>query len=181
MRKDIAVLCSHCQECNSYCTSLFPSSSLPHKCDVISHPSSLPTPPIPELCRDAPKYTCPTSASTLLTTLNPPLEISSEPLSQCVLDLPSPPPSPPPPPQLAKDKSPDHQKPLSSPSPYILYPRYVPSPFPTHHMPTDPPVSSPSLTSPSPTPSHDAHARNHAPHVQTRSGRKIKPPNFYGF
>ena len=55
MRKDIADLCSHCQECNSYCTSLFPSSSLPHRCDVISHPSALPTPPIPDLLPDTPR------------------------------------------------------------------------------------------------------------------------------
>ena len=55
---------------------------------------------------------------------------------------------------------------------------------PSHQPPTPIVPATPSSNEHAPvppaTPSHDAHARNHDPRIQTRSGRIVHPPDYYG-
>ena len=230
MRKDIAELCSHCQACNSYRTSLFPPSSLPHACAVISHPSS-PFPPPTSSPSDtstdpllhSPVPTCPPpnppNVSDIPTCTDDVPVFTSHPPVSADIDLPSPPPSPslPSPASLLETVvsnldsgyvndyqyhgynaecdtscSPSTISPISSrpnsPDFDVATCQFHWSLFRHSRFETsfqDHPLTPAATSSPQPPatphiPSHDVHAHNHDPVTRTRSGRAVRPPEYYG-
>ena len=82
-------------------------------------------------------------------------------------------------PYLDPTPSPSHPEVQSPPSPSEQsLPVLVPV-FPDDTPP--PPTAVPhTSTTTSLSPSHDAHARNHDPRCQTRSGRVVRPPDYFG-
>ena len=92
MRKDVAELCSHCESCCSYRTSVFPPSSLPQACAVIAHPSSPSPPPSPVSCTSPDPDTIPCDPANALHH-----DIDTETISSLSSTLPPSPPFRPPP------------------------------------------------------------------------------------